>query len=290
MTGGASQAGLTTVASLNQEMYSVAGKRDNGVRVMRQTNYWCIAAILLLSCSAGWADLGTVSVKEMSIGPNLIMTIHETGATSDGYQVYVGLQNISVMPYGTTPVPQILRDNNLIGNSATFCVDIWDWSSGSYSPYDMVPLSSAPDPGAGPMNDTRARRLAELLDEHWTQGVTLDNITAAALQASIWEIVNESDTLTPSQYNVNSGQFWLNGGTGSASPQVQARDLANTWLQSLSAEGTSPANYLALTSPSHFNPSGRQDQDYLVRVPVPGAVLLGFLGLSAAGLRLRRFR
>jgi len=30
-------------------------------------------------------------------------------------------------------------------------------------------------------------------------------------------------------------------------------------------------------------------QDLLVRVPVPGAVLLGLLGLSAAGLRLRRF-
>lgn len=30
-------------------------------------------------------------------------------------------------------------------------------------------------------------------------------------------------------------------------------------------------------------------QDYIVRVPVPGAFVLGFLGLSAAGIRLRKF-
>jgi hypothetical protein len=226
----------------------------------------------------------------MEIGPNLIMTIHAAGATANGYQVYVGLQNIDVMQYEATPIPEVLKDGKLVGKSATFCIDIWDWSSGRYSPYDVVPLSEAPDPAAGPMYGTRARRLAELLDEHWPQVGTLGNSTAAALQASVWEIVNESDTLTPSQYNVDSGLFWLSGGTESTSPQVQARDQANAWLQSLSAGGSSCANYLALTSPSHYSLSGPQNQDYLVRVvPVPGAILLGMLGLGAAGMKLRRF-
>ena len=256
--------------------------------MVRQRGYRYIVAISLLSCCAAWADLGTVSVRETGVGPNLIMTIHEAGATANGYQVYVGLQNLNVMQYGTTPIPEVLADNGLMGNVSTFCIDIWDWSSGRYSPYDVVSLSAAPDPAAGPMNGIRARRLAELLDKHWPRVGTLDNITAAALQASIWEIVNESEILTPSQYNVNSGQFWLNGGTGSTSPQVQAREIANAWLQTLGAEGTSYANYLALTSPSHVAPCGPQDQDYLVRVvPAPGAILLGLLGLSAAGMKLR---
>jgi len=38
-----------------------------------------------------------------------------------------------------------------------------------------------------------------------------------------------------------------------------------------------------------WNLDGSYAQDQFVRVPVPGAVLLGMLGLSAAGLKLRRF-
>lgn len=37
-----------------------------------------------------------------------------------------------------------------------------------------------------------------------------------------------------------------------------------------------------------YTPSGGDAQDMLYYVPVPGAVLLGFLGLGAAGLKLRR--
>lgn len=247
------------------------------------------AAILLTSCSAAWADIGTVSLQEGGVGSSLIMTIHEAGVTSNGYQVYVGLQKLNLASYGAMPIPTILTENGLVGDFQTFCIDIWDWSTGSRNPYDVVPLSNAPDPAAGPMDDTRARRLAELLDEHWPKAGAIDNIPAAALQAAIWEIVNEPDTLAPTAYSVNDGVFWLTGGaTGGA--EVQARDLADTWLQSLSADGSSYANYLGLTSPSQYTPAGGpQDQDYIVRVPISGAVLLGMLGLGAAGLKLRRF-
>jgi hypothetical protein len=143
------------------------------------------------------------------------------------------------------------------------------------------------------MESTQARRLAQLLDAHWPTAEALTGTTAAALQAAIWEIVSEPATLAPTAYNLDddgTGAFWLTGGNGDG---VTARQWANDWLRRLDADGSSTANYLALTSPSHLTPTGgAQDQDYLVRVvavPVPEAILLGLLGLSAAGLGLRRF-
>jgi len=38
-----------------------------------------------------------------------------------------------------------------------------------------------------------------------------------------------------------------------------------------------------------YNPDGTNAQDFIIKVPVPAAVLLGMLGLSVAGLKLRKF-
>jgi hypothetical protein len=236
------------------------------------------------------ADLGTVSVKETGIGPNLIMTVHRAGATADNKQVYVGLQNLNLKEYNSEPVPQIIVDSGLKGNFQTFCIDIWDWSSSSYNPYDVVALDKAPDPLAAPiggMGVVKAGRLAELLNRYWPETGALTDIQAAALQAAIWEIVNE-DAGEFSAYNVNAGTFSLSGGTLATDNRVIARGQANSWLQSLT-DDIGLGSYLALTSPSHLLPGGTQIQDYVIRVvPVPGAVLLGFLGLGYAGMRLRK--
>ncbi len=255
-----------------------------------------VAAILLFSCSAAWADFGTVSLQETGVGANVIMTIHSPGpprATADGYQVYVGLQKVKLESYNEMPIPTILTQSGYSAGQTfeTFCIDIWDWSTGRAGPYDIVTLSSAPDPAAGPMNDTQARRLAQLLNERWPTVGSLQGTAAAALQAAVWEIVNEPGTLAPAEYNVkdetNKGAFWLTGGNEAG---ATARQWANEWLWALDESGSSYANYLALTSPSHYYPCGPQEQDYLVRVvPIPGAVLLGLLGLGAAGTKLRRF-
>jgi hypothetical protein len=236
------------------------------------------------------ADLGTVSVKETGIGPNLIMTIHRAGATADNKQVYVGLQNLNLKEYNSEPVPKVIVDSGLKGDFQTFCIDIWDWSSSSYNPYDVVALDKAPDPLAAPiggMGGVKAGRLAELLNRYWPETGALTNIQAAALQAAIWEIVNE-DPGEFSAYNVNTGTFSLSGGTLATDDRVKARDQANSWLQSLTGD-IGQGSYLALTSPSHLLPGGTQIQDYVIRVvPVPGAFLLGFLGLGYAGMRLRK--
>lgn len=254
--------------------------------------------VLVLSAFAAapaLADLPTVDVKETGIGANLVMTIHtnySTGsqATANGSAVYVGVQSILLAKNASHPWPTISGFPSQGSTIDTFCVDIWDWSSADAIPSQVIPLSLAPDKHQepdvpGPMGVQRARLLAELLEEHWpTVGLPSDNpnpnITAAALQAAIWEIVNEPVPSDRLGYDVNGGVFYLDGG---GADQVEARRIANSWLHSLdeSLAGVDDSDYLAVTSV--------RGQDYLVRVPIPGAVLLGMLGLSAAGLKLRRW-
>lgn len=228
------------------------------------------------------ADLGTVQVREVSMGPNLTMTIHRSGATSDNKTVYIGIQNLALQQNGTDPIPDIVGYDPTTGMVSAFCIDIWDWSSGSYNVYSLVELDGAPDPAAGPMTSAQAARLAELLDAHWGTD-PLTAIQSAALQAAIWEIVNETTDdgtiVDISGYNVGSGVFSLTGGD-SLSDQQAARVLANDWLSDLSYDGIDFSSYLALSNDGV--------QDYVVQVPVPAAFVLGLLGMGAAGLRLRK--
>jgi hypothetical protein len=58
-------------------------------------------------------------------------------------------------------------------------------------------------------------------------------------------------------------------------------------LDSLSDEGHDYSMYLALSHPT--GELNGQYQDYVIRVPVPAAVILGILGLGVVGWRLRKF-
>ena len=89
--------------------------------------------------------------------------------------------------------------------------------------------------------------------------------------------------MAPSSYDVNAGAtqgaFYLTGVDADGYKQ-DARDLANGWLRALSVGGVDFSNYLGL--------SNEGVQDYVVRVPVPAAFVLGLLGMGAAGLKLRK--
>lgn len=182
-----------------------------------------------------------------------------------------------------------------------FCIDLWDWApttSGIH--YTLMPLDETPDMGAGPMGGDRAGYLATLLDTYWdaddwssAASRTFDSTTytanqvAAALQVAVWEIVDEFNTdptgpepITPAGWNVTtgSGLFYISG-------NAAVTAIANEMLSNVVTLGMSDfGNYRGVsntTDPSHY-------QDYVVRVPVPAAVLLGLLGFGAAGIKLRK--
>ena len=233
-------------------------------------------ALIVLAVCMGMATSvmadPVVTLMDMGTNPGLTVRINSSGY--DG-TTGAGLWNLSILSPGY---------ETLHGTVQGLCIDVWDRNPDSYQEYDVVSLNMAPDPGAAPvggMGEMKARRMAELLDRHWLG--SMGSIQAAALQLAVWEIVDE-DLVDPASYDVKSGGFNVSSGTTSVN---STRDLANAWLQTLSDEGHDYDNYLAVTNDDVPGVLGLY-QDYVVRVPVPGAILLGLLGLGASGLRLRR--
>lgn len=224
----------------------------------------------------------TVRLEQTRITPGLKLEIHSTGY--DG-ATWAGVCNLNVENPGYGPI---------VGEIEGFCIDLWDISPDTYAEYEVKPLSAAPDPGAAPeggMGLVKARRLAQLLDTYWTSDID-SNIEGTALQIAVWEIVDEPLPADPGNYDVRSGTFSASQAWYNADPSDEVRALANEWLRALNANGGDFGNYLALSCHGTEDPSVFQElglyQDYVVRVPVPPAVLLGILGLGAAGTRLRK--
>lgn len=152
----------------------------------------------------------------------------------------------------------------------TFCVEksetLYDESN-----YWVDLSSQAVFGGGGPNPDPISDQTAYLYD-WWLDGaggMTKTDALANDVQSAIWHFEQEI-ALTALEIAANSriamanaavGGGWLNNG------QIM---VMNLWT----------------------DPTSRTDadkvQDLLVRVPVPGAALLGLLGLCAAGMKLRK--
>jgi len=136
---------------------------------------------------------------------------------------------------------------------STFCVEGNEYLSANGSTTYYVTLSnSAIKGGVGPGGDLLDAQSAEIYN-YWLDTLAHTAGNADDVQNAIWHEEGEGGSSN-----------YLNSIAGDASNVM----VMNLWT---SADHTGYA------------------QDLLVRVPVPGAVLLGFLGLSAAGIKLRKF-
>jgi hypothetical protein len=270
-----------------------------------------VALCALVAVPALAAPYGTIQADEVGVNPQMTMTIWGSSFPS-GVGVYVGQYNLtlkdSTVPAGVLPYG---GENLLNGRVGSFCIDIWDYSPTTFVSYDVVALNGAPDPQAGPMGTERAGYLATLLNTYWDQDnwssaasrtfnigsgnqVFAASQVAAAVQTAVWEIVDEGnlanglvDALPASwdtlRGSTDKGNFYVSNDT--------VAKIANVMLQNVREQGESDfGGYVALTNHATDElTGGGLYQDYVVRVPLPGAVLLGFFGLGAAGLKLRRF-
>jgi len=267
--------------------------------------------ILILSAFLGsplMADYGDVKVEYSTVAPGLWLQIDASkfGSTVSAragiYQLT--LTDLSVSP--SSPYPEATLSQYFANPVSSFCVDIWDTvPSPDAQWYDIMPLAEVPDPmssGSAGMGPLRASYVTQLLNTYWDLDNWADPATlqfdvqtademAASVQAAIWEIVDEYDRLqtTPPpggwDWDVTRGVFQVHGFDASTNRVVSA---ANQILNSLdSLVPVYPYSYVGLSNPIKMD--NLEYQDYIVRVPVPAAVLLGFLGLGAAGLKLRKF-
>lgn len=243
-----------------------------------------VLAVVLCAFLAvpGLADIyGTVGVKFTGVDPTGTMKIVSSGHTGT---VYAGVYNLDLTnPQGTPAGWQPY----LTGSVASFCIDIHQYAptqgTGPHT-YDVRSLDDAPQaPGDWEMGLLKAGYLAQLLNQNWMDSLT--SAQARNLQLAVWEIVDEQLVDDTGKYvfdvlqtSGERGNFYIDNNT--------VAGTVNSMLDDVMAAGPAAflGRYVALTN----NVGTNNYQDFVVRVPVPGAFLLGLLGLSAAGIKLRR--
>jgi hypothetical protein len=190
-----------------------------------------LASLSLISAASLRAT--PVTVSEIGVGANEIVWINSSSLGSN-LQVYAGALNF------------------LVDGSALqgFCIDPWHWSQNGALAYDQVALADAPKSAnnstANPMGASTALQIEQLWFKYYTPSMT--NVDAAALQITIWQLVDSA---------VSNGTFQLisvNGGDSSAvysSMTGMTTFLANN-------PGAAAANLFGLTGPG---------QDYVISRP-----------------------
>jgi len=207
------------------------------------------------------------------VGTPALADIYTVGSTSE--VTYTGVTGGTIYISGSWYTGSVAAGSyNLVVDSVSmqsFCIDLQDTSTTAKQTYLVNALKDAPDPTYGPMGPTKATGLAELLHENWVPGMTAADLLS--LQVAVWEVVTDYDG-TAGSLDLTNGNFMASD-TGAATYLLDIDGgYAPTWL------------FVGLTSP--YKVGDPAYQDYVVRVPLPGAVLLGGLGLVAAGRKLRK--
>ena len=225
---------------------------------------------------------GTVELRQINVTPGNTMTIYApgfaggVGAHSGVYNL--GLRNATI----TTPNKFGMEGLGDISNWG-FCIEM-QYSSGSWRLYNIVDVEDAPLNAGPPENGSRVPMgddKADYIRELWAAvnpSPAMGNVNASAFQVAVWEIIYED----AQAWDVDAwdGSDLANTSSFMVSGNATVISTAQGWLDGLGG-GPLQNNLAAL--------SRGDTQDYIVKVPVPGAVLLGILGLGAVGVKLRKY-
>jgi len=239
----------------------------------------CILMLTAFAAAPGLADhYGTANVRYDSMIRGLVLTGTLRDASNvlwENMLLEAGLHKLTIQDLSVSGLPPDSYLN--LGYEQAFCIDLLDWKEDSFNTYKVVSLDDAPDPHAAPtggMGEHKAAFVAELLAKSDYDSAE----AAAAVQLAIWEIIAEPyDPLTGVRgWNLSEGNFFVEDASIGSIAEGLLREITT---------GMSFCRYTAVSHPIN---TMKQLQDFVV-VPAPVAVLLGMLGLGAAGLKLRRF-
>ena len=225
-----------------------------------------VAVSLVLASGAMASTYGTVSTKLLSVSPALSMSTMIQPYDTSWYSGPTGqfnFQYTTVPPLALGTAASCAEPQNVsVGGTYTYTVvDPWE-----------VPVPSGPaDQSGGPMGVAKANYLREF----WALafGSVTNNVTGAAFQLGVWEIVFEDLPLT--NWDVTAGKFKANTGVGDPDAAISQ---ANTWLALV--DGTGPKAKL-------YGLQNSGAQDFIVS-PEPATMAL--LALGGVGLLARRRR
>lgn len=156
------------------------------------------------------------------------------------------------------------------GQFTTFCIETNEYVYNNTNYYVTIDSVARRGGSGGPKPDPLSPQSAYLYSSWLDNTISHSDTNANALQRAIWYFEQESggqnnSLVTQANSAVASGGSWYNKWGADSIGDIR---VMNLW-----------------TCVNHTGYA----QDQLVRVPVPGAILLGLLGLTAAGVKLRKF-
>jgi hypothetical protein len=235
---------------------SGTGRKPERGRAMKRL----VLALLLVAVFAPLAMAGQVMVQNMGTGPGVTLTVHTPPPLNYNGGAYVGVENLLVDGVAYKG----------------FCIDLYNFSSGSPLLYDMVALMNSPGVPPGAMGAAKA----DFIKEMWAHGYAIaltGNNEAAGFQLAIWGVLQGTISGGVSTANWS----WLEGGATTAAA-YGADDLID-WTN------TNDGGLANVVGLNRVNPPGGA-QSYAIQVPDGGATLalLGFALMGLGALR-RKF-
>ncbi len=225
------------------------------------------AIIFAAASTVATADVVDMKFTGTGAGQNVRIQIGDNNA----FNVFAGELKHEIA--NATGVDQYLN-----GEHRTFCADVNEHVSGNFSQYQTEQLENIPLTSSNytPMTSTQANAIRALYSQsnNTLMAGGLSNAFSAAMQITVWEIVNDFDGSADS-INLNAGLLTFtatNSGALDAGVLAQVESFKTQIMTGLNLGQSGPDKVIGLAN------AGAQDQ--LVAVPTPGALSL----LASAGL------